>query len=84
MDNNAIINTKLYINENWLLLQSEMLEEVVKDCGSLGGPDESHLLHMATGSRGAAAPPAAGLGLRFSFCPSIIPNILIFCDYLLN
>jgi len=36
------------------------------------------LKHMAAGTRGAegaAAPPATGPGLRFSLCPSIIPNI---------
>jgi len=41
------------------------------------------LLDMAAGTRGAegaAAPPATGLGLRFSLCSSIIPNILDFCD----
>ncbi len=37
MKNNAIINTKLQINENFLMLQSEMLiQEVGKGCAGFG------------------------------------------------
>ncbi len=46
------------------------------------------LLDMAAGTRGAegaAAPPATGLGLRFSLCSSIIPIYLIFViNYTIN
>ncbi len=47
MKNNAIVNNKQHINENCLMLPSEMsIQEVVKDCVSFGGADEINLLHL--------------------------------------
>ncbi len=41
------INSKQHINENRLMLPSEMcIQEVVKDCASFRGDDGSHLLHL--------------------------------------
>ncbi len=41
------INSKQHINENCLMLPSEMcIQEVVKDCASFRGDDGSHLLHL--------------------------------------
>ncbi len=38
MKNNANINNKKHINENFLMIPSEMLiQEEVKDCASFGG-----------------------------------------------
>ncbi len=49
MKNNVIINTKPHINENCLMLQSEMsIQETVKDCASCGSADGSHLLHLCS------------------------------------
>ncbi len=52
MKNNAIINTKPHINEDCLMLQSEMsIQEVVKECASFGNADGSHLLHLCFDNR---------------------------------
>ncbi len=46
-ENYLIINNKQHINENCLMLQSEMsIQELAKDCAGFGSADGSHLLHL--------------------------------------